>query len=150
MTYTDENDCVYVERRLDPEELLDDDGDGISNAFERQHFGDTTSAIPDDDDDGDGRSNYAEFVAMTDPKSARSIFQAHVEVDASGVARVSFPSHVGRRYSIFAGGQPDDFNRILVERIPGTGERMTITDQPTGSRTFYRVIVDLPSPPQGR
>src|SRR5205085_3159085 len=45
----------------------DSDGDGLPNDWEQQYFGSPTAASPTADADGDGMSNYAEFVAGTNP-----------------------------------------------------------------------------------
>ncbi len=50
-------------------ELDDSDGDGMSDAWETEHFGDL-SAGPDDDPDGDGLANVEESVYGTDPLAA--------------------------------------------------------------------------------
>jgi hypothetical protein len=46
---------------------VDTDGDGMSDSFELEHFGSTTSGDPDEDSDGDGRPNLREFLQGTDP-----------------------------------------------------------------------------------
>ena len=45
------------------------DGDGIPNWWEARYspVGDKMSMLANDDSDGDGVSNFAEFVAYTDP-----------------------------------------------------------------------------------
>ena len=47
----------------------DADGDGLPDAWEREHFGDL-SARPGDDPDGDGRTNAEEYANGTDPGRA--------------------------------------------------------------------------------
>jgi hypothetical protein len=51
----------------------DSDGDGLPDAWETQHFGDTTSQDGAGDPDGDGSANLAEYQAGTDPTSASSV-----------------------------------------------------------------------------
>ena len=46
---------------------VDTDGDGMPDDWEQQYFGTTTGASASGDSDGDGYSNYAEFVAGTNP-----------------------------------------------------------------------------------
>ena len=52
------------------------DGDGIPNWWEARYspVGDKMSMLAGDDSDGDGASNYAEFVAYTDPTNRLSRF----------------------------------------------------------------------------
>ncbi|MEM1110170.1 MAG: sulfatase-like hydrolase/transferase [Planctomycetota bacterium] len=45
----------------------DQDGDGLSDAFEQQYTGSATAMKPQADADGDGTDNYHEFVFLTDP-----------------------------------------------------------------------------------
>jgi hypothetical protein len=51
-----------------PKTRIDSDGDGMPDDWESFYFGSNTAASPTADDDGDGMSNYAEFVAGTNPK----------------------------------------------------------------------------------
>ena len=50
-----------------PMRVFDGDGDGISDRWERDHFGDLVSADETTDHDGDGVSDREEFLQDTDP-----------------------------------------------------------------------------------
>lgn len=49
---------------------LDEDDDGLNDAWEIEHFGDITSQDGSGDPDGDGADNAAEEAALTDPNEA--------------------------------------------------------------------------------
>ena len=69
----------------------DADGDGLPDAWEREHFGteDDPLAQPELDVDLDGAYNGDEFTAGTDPTNRANVF--HVDVIWSGnLARISF------------------------------------------------------------
>lgn len=53
----------------------DQDGDGLSDAWEQTYFGNVISARPMQDVDGDGVNNAAEFLAGTNPQDATSVFK---------------------------------------------------------------------------
>lgn len=61
----------------------DIDGDGMPDAWERQHFGNTASN-GDDDTDGDGMSDAGEYIAGTDPTNAASVFRLEIETGQGG------------------------------------------------------------------
>ena len=69
------------------------DGDGIPNWWEARYspVGDKMSMLASDDYDGDGASNYAEFVAYTDPTNMQSRFIVEI-AHASDVSDGGFPS----------------------------------------------------------
>lgn len=58
---------------VQPQPVVDSDGDGLPDAWEQEYFGSATGANPDADSDGDGMSNYAEYIAGTHPTSANSV-----------------------------------------------------------------------------
>ncbi|MBI5774055.1 MAG: hypothetical protein HZA89_09975 [Verrucomicrobia bacterium] len=84
------------------------DGDGIEDAWAMANFGKTplpASAGPEDkfgDADSDGASNYAEFLAGTDPNDAASALRLlSVAPDADGNMAVQFSCVEGRNYGLF-------------------------------------------------
>ena len=55
-----------------PGDVIDTDGDGMSDEFEQRHFGNPTAADPEADNDGDGALNREEYLAGTNPRDASS------------------------------------------------------------------------------
>ena len=53
----------------------DTDGDGIADAWERQNFGNLTTANGTNDFDGDGFSDRAEYLADTSPNNASDLLR---------------------------------------------------------------------------
>lgn len=72
-------------------ERIEEDGDedGLPDAWERLHFGDTASVSGGGDADNDGVSNHDEYICGTDPNDARSAPTLLIESEA-GVLRVRF------------------------------------------------------------
>jgi hypothetical protein len=75
----------------------DEDGDGMADAWEIQHLGDT-NALPGDDEDEDGFSNLGEYTAGTVPTSAADRFEVDLSLSGS-VGGVRFVTRA-------AGGPP--------------------------------------------
>ncbi len=68
--------------------LYDRDGDGVPDAREDAHLGDT-NAPPLADGDGDGMKNGDEYVAGTDPADSNSVFRIEL-TRTNGVPLVRF------------------------------------------------------------
>jgi hypothetical protein len=70
---------------------VDGDGDGMSDAFELTHFGNSTGGNPALDSDGDGRSNLQEFLDQTNPLVADGRHPADIAPanDAISIAEVT-------------------------------------------------------------
>ncbi len=58
--------------------ITDQDGDGIPDAWEIQHYGCATCAVSDADGDGDGATAWAEFVADTVPTNGASVWSNRI------------------------------------------------------------------------
>jgi len=65
--YTDHNAILSAVTLEEVAEAKDSDGDGLSDPWEIEYFGDLTSQSGTDDPDGDGLNNLGEFDAKSDP-----------------------------------------------------------------------------------
>jgi hypothetical protein len=85
---------------------LDSDGDGLPDWWEKLYFNDPKTADPLVDTDGDGYSNYAEFIAGTNPLDANSVFnisEVQATQQTSGPAiTIRWASFDGSIYSIWS------------------------------------------------
>jgi hypothetical protein len=80
----------------------DDDNDGMPDAWESQYEGLNQMVDDADEDmDGDGQSNYAEYVAGTDPVDPSSVFQAELLIIQPGSFTLKWNSVPGRIYRIW-------------------------------------------------
>lgn len=124
---------------IDNDANVDNDGDGMTDAFELQFFGNATNAAATADADGDGYSNLAEYIAGTVPTNA-----------ASRLTLIAPPPDflvdglTGRTYVIQASATLDGTNWIDVANIAGTGTPVTITVTNTAAQRFYRLSVRMP------
>jgi hypothetical protein len=101
------------------------------------------------DYDKDGISNLDEDTAGTNPLSNASKFEvSNVSMAANGALTLSFPSVVGRTYTLKSSvnlTQWDPENEPNVIQVPGTGGTLQFTDTDTApGRKFYRIEVTKP------
>jgi len=80
----------------------DINGNGISDAWEMEHFGNLTTATANSDFDGDGATDLQENLAGTNPADPSSRFQiiAHNYDLGNNTATLTFTSAPNRRYLI--------------------------------------------------
>lgn len=140
------------------------DGDGIPNWWEARYSrsGSKTGLAASDDDDQDGMSNYAEFVAYTNPTNAMSKFVIGLaQIEVVPVARrmslvkmatpestqsfaLRWDSALGRVYSVY---MCEDLTKGWcaepVARIDGTGETIEYVPPQTKASGFFKVSVEL-------
>ncbi|MEZ5302971.1 MAG: right-handed parallel beta-helix repeat-containing protein [Verrucomicrobiales bacterium] len=121
--------------------FTDSDNDGMSDAFEQQHFGTPTGGIAGDDDDGDGRSNLEEFLALTNPKSGSSFFQAEI-IAAGGTVTIRFQTEPGRIYQIGTNTDLGEFTP-MGEPIIGDGSVAEVIHPNPGDRRFFQIEIRL-------
>lgn len=128
----------------DPGDL---DGDGLPDAWERQHFSSIEGQDGDDDSDNDNQTNREEYVYDTRPNDFSS--RLALEIGRSGAAshRLQWRSSAARRYTLQHTGS---LARGAWESTPagtrqGSGAQMgeTISDSASGERQF-RLLVEIP------
>lgn len=85
--------------------FIDENHNGISDAWEKYYFGSvTTNRTGMEDTDGDGMSDYAEFIAGTDPTNAASklIFVGAVVQTNSAAVQFEWSAVPGRSYQLLS------------------------------------------------
>ena len=125
--------------------LNDNDGDGLPNWWEVEHFGGPTNAVAGGDSDGDGMINSAEYLAGTDPTDAESVFEAAVGGGAGedGGFVVSWPSAAGRVYTLMGSmNLESELLPVVEDTIAATPPVNSYTNNGTNRMEFYRVGVD--------
>ena len=79
----------------------DTDQDGIEDGWERNRFGNLTTAGRGTDNDGDGFPDYAEYVADTDPNTASSALKVTaVKLKPAGHLQIIWQSSGDRTYCV--------------------------------------------------
>lgn len=120
----------------------DIDGDGLPNTFEEEFFGSPTGGNPRSDSDNDGTTEFEEAVFGTNPLDASDVFKITITRSEDGRLSVSFPSKLGREYTLQSGPQLEQFSDFAPPRN-GTGETITIDNvELPGSSHFVRVKVN--------
>jgi hypothetical protein len=121
-------------------------GDGIPDSWRLLWFGTISNALSaaNADPDGDGASNWAEYVAGTNPNDSTSVFQF---LPGSSFAPSSFTlqwqSVVNKNYSVqcSSSGLPGNWTTV-ASNILGNGQIMQWTDSSAkGQAAFYRAQV---------
>jgi hypothetical protein len=121
--------------------LADSNGNGIPDQWEAAYFGSPTGTDRDADSDGDGMSNWAEYVAGTNPTNAAS----YLKVDSIPVgngASLSFIAVSNRSYTVL---YKDDLSLANWSRFSdilarGTNWDATVLDPSPGTNRYYRIV----------
>jgi hypothetical protein len=127
--------------------FLDTDGDGISDAWEREAAGNLTTLAANRDTDGDGVSDLDEFTADTDPANPGDRFKVADEDMVNGHFVMSFPSLPTRFYRIETGlNLAPPWADIGLGWFQGSATGTTTADlgDPPEAARFYRVAVKRP------
>jgi hypothetical protein len=121
--------------------FTDVNSNGIPDAWELHFFGTLlTNRTQLTDTDGDGMSDYAEFIAGTDPNNPPPVFKVTARQMPSGIVRMQWPSVPGELFQVL---QSTNFSNWTPygNWISATGQ-LTTQDVPLsgpGAYTFFRV-----------
>jgi hypothetical protein len=108
--------------------FTDINSNGISDAWELQYFGTVSpTRTRSTDTDGDGFTDYAEFIAGTDPNSPTSkLALTTPAMQADGTLRLQWPSVAGRAYLVE--GSSDAIQWVaLSDWTLATADTMSLT-----------------------
>jgi len=126
--------------------LVDRDGDGLPDWWERWHFLDEVAAEGSEDPDGDGLSNTGEFICGTLPLDDRSCFRIQDMMAGVGSGWVlRWPSETNRTYRVESSLDLEGPFTILEEGIPATPPLNSFETVPSAERQFFRVVAEVPS-----
>lgn len=133
-------DDICIEHwRLD----IDREGDGMSDAFEFQYFGNATGGVATVDSDQDGTDNESEEVAGTNPVDSNSVFAVESMLMGASVQALGFSTVPGRVYDLeqntnlpnAAGWVP------VVTNLLGTGGTLQVTNPVSDATVNLRISV---------
>jgi hypothetical protein len=140
---------------LDNNPPLDENGDGISDAWEIITGLRALGAEKGEDSDGDGVPNGTEYFFGTDPLDPASLVDVKAVINPAGLVVLRWSTVLGKVYSVYCadGALPGSLQwRLLVRGIGGTGGEAEWTDDggsdippsnAAGIRCrFYRVNVE--------
>jgi hypothetical protein len=132
--------------------ILDTDGDGISDAWEREAAGNLTTLAANRDTDGDGVSDLDEFTADTDPGNGGDYLKiiSFVKQQPAGTCHVTFtclPTRFYRVETTLALAPPWVDAGLGWFQGSDTGSTTANVGTPAESRRFYRVSVKRPLAP---
>ncbi len=141
------SDTVVITRQTGS---YDSNTNGMSDAWEQEHFGHMTGASPNADADGDGELNWEEYVADTIPTNGASVFSNRiVQATGGGILQLMVPAPTtnSRRYDAWfttnlMGSQWQNLNFNTPGASDGSALTLTVTN--TVESAVYRTGVKLP------
>ena len=118
--------------------LTDANHNGIADSWEQQYFGSVaTNRTRSTDSDGDGFTDYAEFMAGTNPTQTNSMLHLAAPVrQANGTMRLEWPSVAGRAYLVEGSTNGVNWSE-LSGWIPANSSLTIFTPPPAGPSASY-------------
>lgn len=128
--------------------LEDQDNDQLPDEWERTHFGSIQVADANSDFDGDGASNFAEYLAGTDPKNATDFLRLQAPaLSADSQHWVLRWTGTADRYYRIQAAQGLDATWLQISEdvfgVPGENQLQVPLDSGLPSE-WFRLLVDLP------
>jgi len=124
--------------------FFDVNTNGISDSWERNYFSSvSTNRTQLTDTDGDGMTDYAEFIAGTDPTSTNSVFALPAPTPQSnGSLRFNWPSVPGRAYRLVSSADLVNWTELADWIRATTTTSSVVVAPPTNNAGyFYRLEV---------
>ena len=124
--------------------VVDSDGDGLADAWERDNRFDPADASGMNgsagDPDFDGFSNLEEFVAGTNPRDSNSLLR--IMRLSNGGRQITWQSVPGRLYRVYSASDPNAAFDSISPTMTAFGFTASFTNgAPVQPREFYRVRV---------
>jgi subtilisin family serine protease len=131
-----------VQLDLGPE---DTDNDGLPDSWERQNFGNLSTATANTDFDRDGLSDANEFHAGTDPNNHESLLKIMaVTTDAGTGVKLQWSSVSGKTYAVQRTTRIEaGFVEFIAQDIPATLPTNIFQDTTAtgGGPYYYRIVL---------
>jgi hypothetical protein len=119
--------------------MPDVNGNGISDLWEKRYFGSVSASHSAAvDSDHDGMSDYAEFIAGTNPTNAASVFAVDAVTSGSAI-QLEWTLAANRSYRVAGSTNIVDWTPVSAWLY--NTNRYTITPSRSGPPTFYRIEV---------
>lgn len=125
---------------------MDADNDDMNDGWEYTFFGSVTQAnqSAQSDQDQDQFSDYAEFIAGTDPTNAASLLKSELLPGTGGGYTIEWPSLTGRTYRLERSTNlMSGFDFTVTNNMAGEPPTNSIVDgeAPTNKPVYYRLRV---------
>ncbi len=133
--------------------LTDTDGDGISDNWEREKFGNLTTANATSDTDGDGRTDKEEYFADTNPTDPNDYLRvtAIASNPTGATNNLTWTSEPTRQYRVLQstnllGAYTTNVTLGLVSPDPGSTTLRAVVN-PAVTNRFYKIEAVVPLTP---
>ncbi len=119
--------------------IMDEDRDGLDDAWERRHFGDLRAG-PRDDPDRDGLNHLVESLLGTDPRQSAPVLSVELTRWDSRFWRLAWPATPYARYRLETAPRPEGPYAALTELSTDFARAEWLLPVGSASSGFYRVL----------